>query len=102
MPWYSGRSIRSCLFLWSVCAISEQPHRMWDAVSLSLEHTRQLISSTFSCNFSSLYILALINCCLMDVSTDRTISVVVVIGIIICSIKTYRCKKPMASIGRPA
>lgn len=53
MLWYSGRSIRSCLSLKSVCAIFEQPHRMWDTVSWSLGHTRH----QYSFNFSFLYIL---------------------------------------------
>ena len=33
MLWYGGRSIRSCLSLKTVCAIFEQPRRMWDTVS---------------------------------------------------------------------
>ena len=82
MLWYSGRSIRTCLFLLSVPFLNYHIS-MWDAVSWSLEHTLQFISSTFSCNFSFLYILVLINCCLMNVATDRTISGTFLIIIII-------------------
>ena len=72
--WYSGCSIRSCLSFYSVCAILEQPHSIWGTVSWSLEHNRQLVSSTLSWNLFFLYTLVFISCCLIEVSPDRTMS----------------------------
>ena len=72
--WYRGRRNRSCLSLYSVYGILEQPHSIWGIVSWPSEHNQQLVSSTLSCNLFFLYTLVFISCCLIEVSTDRTMS----------------------------